>query len=130
MPKLGSNTAVRYTAEAEHGASSVETAIALAEAREALIGYETTALADVAAMLAQAAESLAQAAESLARTARDLREADYDEWMDADQAAAYLKRTPKTFRNIVASGEIPKHYLTERGILFSRKELDEWLIDR
>jgi hypothetical protein len=120
---MESNTAVRFTAEAEHGASSVETAIALAEAREALIGYETTALADVAAMLAQAAESLA-------RTARDLREAGYDEWMDADHAAYYLKRTPKTFRNIVAAGEIPKHYLTERGILFSRKELDEWLINR
>jgi excisionase family DNA binding protein len=53
-----------------------------------------------------------------------------DEWMDADQAAAYLKRTPKTLRNIVATGEIPRHYLTERGILFSRKELDEWLMSR
>jgi hypothetical protein len=29
-----------------------------------------------------------------------------------------------------AGGEIPKHYLTERGILFSRKELDEWLMER
>jgi hypothetical protein len=123
VPKIGSNTAVRFTAEAEHGSSSVETTLALAEAREALKGYETFALADVAAMLAQAAESLA-------RTARDLREAGYDEWMDADQAAYYLKRTPKTFRNIVAAGEIPKHYLTERGILFSRRELDEWLINR
>jgi excisionase family DNA binding protein len=101
----------------------VETANTLSEAREALEGYETSALTDVAAMLAQTAESLA-------RTARYLREAGYDEWMDADQAAAYLKRTPKTFRNIVAAGEIPKHYLTERGILFSRKELDEWLINR
>ena len=120
---MRNNTAVRDVAEAEHGASPVETANTLSEARETLEGYETSALADVAAMLAQTAESLA-------RTARDLREADYDEWMDADQAAAYLKRTPKTFRNIVASGEIPKHYLTERGILFSRKELDEWLINR
>src|SRR5215216_5244901 len=117
------NTEAWDTAEAEYGSSPVEMAKALAEAREALEGYETSALADVAAMLAQTAESLA-------RTARDLREADYDAWMDADQAAAYLKRTPKTFRNIVASGEIPKHYLTERGILFSRKEIDEWLINR
>src|SRR5215207_5120253 len=120
---MGNNIAVRYTAEAEHGSSSVETAKALGEAREALKDYETSALADIAAILAQTAESLA-------RTARDLREAVYDEWMDADQAAAYLKRTPKTFRNIVASGEIPKHYLTKRGILFSRKELDKWLINR
>ncbi len=96
---------------------------ALSEAREALKGYEASALAEVAA-------TLAEVAESLARTTRELREAGYDEWMDADQAAAYLKRTPKTFRNIVAAGEIPRHYLTERGILFSRKELDEWLINR
>jgi excisionase family DNA binding protein len=120
---MGNNTAVRNIAEAQHGSSPVERAKALAEAREVLIGYETSALADVAAMLAQTAESLA-------RTARDLREAGYDEWMDTDQAAAYLKRTPKTFKNLVATGEIPKHYLTERGILFSRKELDEWLINR
>ena len=120
---MRNNTAVRDVAEAEHGASPVETANTLSEAREALEGYETSALADVAAMLAQTAESLA-------RTVRDLREAGYDEWMDADQAAYYLKRTPKTFRNRVAAGEIPKHYLTERGILFSRKELDEWLINR
>jgi excisionase family DNA binding protein len=50
--------------------------------------------------------------------------------MDAEQAAAYLKRAPKTLRNIVATGEIPNHHLTERGILFSRKELDEWLMNR
>ena len=120
---MGNNTAVRNTADAEHGSSPVGTAKALVEAREALKGYETSALADVAAMLAVAAESLA-------RTAWDLKQAGYDEWMDAEEAAAYLKRTPKTFRNIVAAGEIPKHYLTERGILFSRRELDEWLINR
>jgi hypothetical protein len=123
MSRMGNSTETRGTAKAEYGSSPVETAKALAEAREALKGYETSALADVAAMLAQTAESLA-------RTARDLREASYDEWMDADQAAAYLKRTPKTFRNIVATWEIPRHYLTERGILFSRKELDEWLMSR
>jgi hypothetical protein len=43
--------------------------------------------------------------------------------------SGYLKRMPKTFE-IVAKGEIPKHYLTERGILFFRKELDEWLTGR
>ena len=120
---MGNNTVARDTAKAQYGSSPVESAKALAEAREALRNYEASALADVAA-------TLAQTAESLARTARELKEASYDEWMDADQAAAYLKRTPKTFRNIVAAGEIPRHYLTERGILFSRKELDEWLMSR
>ncbi len=93
------------------------------EARDALRGYEVTALAGVAA-------TLAEAAESLARTARELREMAPDEWMDAEQCAAYLKRTPKAFEKVVARGEIPKHYLTDRGILFSRKELDKWLMGR
>jgi excisionase family DNA binding protein len=120
---MGNNTEARDTAEAKHGASSVEMARALAEAREVLKDYEASALADVAAMLAEVAESLA-------RTSRELRDLSPNEWMDAEEAAVYLKRTPKTFRNIVAAGEIPRHYLTERGILFSRKELDEWLINR
>ena len=120
---MRNSTETRGTAKAEYGSSPVEIARALSESREVLSDYETSALADVAA-------TLAEAAESLARTARELKDARYDEWMDAEQAAAYLKRTPKTFRNIVATGEIPRHYLTERGILFSRKELDEWLINR
>lgn len=70
-------------------------------------------------------------AESLERTSRELREACQDEWMDADEAAAaYLKKNPKTFRNIVVSEDVPRHYLTERGVLFSRREIDEWLLKR
>jgi excisionase family DNA binding protein len=117
------NTEAWDAAKAEYGSSPIEMAKSLAEAREALRGYEASALADLAA-------TLAEAAESLARTSRELRELSPDEWMNAEEAAVYLKRTPKTFRNIVAAGEIPRHYLTERGILFSRKELDAWLINR
>jgi hypothetical protein len=120
---MGDNTVARDTAEAQYGASPVEMARALAEAREVLKDYEASALADLAA-------TLAEVAESLARTSRELRHLNPNEWMDAEEAAVDLKRTPKTFRNIVAAGEIPRHYLTERGILFSRKELDEWLINR
>ena len=79
----------------------------LSEVKDVLQSYETAALADVAA-------TLAEVAESLARTARDLRETSREEWMDAEAAAAYLKRTPKAFEKVVAKGEIPKHYLTER----------------
>ncbi len=95
----------------------------LSEVKDVLKSYETTTLAGVAA-------TLAEAAESLARTARKLHEMSCEEWMDAEEAAAYLKRTPKAFEKVIAKGEIPKHHLTERGILFSRKELDEWLIGR
>ena len=50
--------------------------------------------------------------------------------MGSRRQAAYLKKTTKAFGHSVVAGEIPRHYLTERGILFSRKELDQWLIDR
>jgi hypothetical protein len=46
---MGNNTKARGTAEAEYGASPVEMAKSLAEAKEALRGYEASALADVAA---------------------------------------------------------------------------------
>jgi excisionase family DNA binding protein len=83
-----------------------------------------------ATALAEVVATLTEVAESLARTARALKEISLDEWMDAEEAAAYLRRTPKAFEKVIAKGEIPKHYLTERGVLFSRKELDEWLMGR
>lgn len=108
---------------AGQAAPAAEVARALSETKEMLKGYETSALAEVAA-------TLAVAAENLARTSQELRDMGHDEWMDADQTAAYLKKSPKTFRNIVAAEDIPRHYLTERGVLFSRKEIDEWLMSR
>lgn len=36
----------------------------------------------------------------------------------------------KTFRNIAAAEDVLRHHLTERGVLFSRKELDERLMSR
>jgi excisionase family DNA binding protein len=110
-------------AEARQRASPAEMALTLSEVKDALQGYETTALAGVAA-------TLAEAAQILARTARELHKMSREEWMDVEEAAAYLRRTPKAFEKVIANGEIPKHYLTERGILFSRKELDEWLMGR
>ena len=110
-------------AETHRKVSPAEMARKLSEIKDALRSYETMALADVAA-------TLSEAAQSLARTAQELHEMGREEWMDAEEAAAYLRRSPKAFEKVVAKGEIPKHYLTERGILFSRKELDEWLMER
>lgn len=120
MSSSGKSIGIR---EAYGSYETMATARALSEAREVLEGYEASALAGVA-------ETLAGVAESLARTSHELREAGLDEWMDADETAAYLKKTPKTFRNIVAAEDVPRHYLTERGVLFSRKEIDEWLMRR
>ena len=100
-----------------------ETAQKLEEARRILVGVEATALGGIAQMLAETAESLA-------KTARELKGMSRDEWLTLEEAAAYLKKTSMAFEKIVAKGEIPRHYLTERGILFSRKELDEWLLKR
>jgi excisionase family DNA binding protein len=101
----------------------VETARKLGEARGILEGVEATALGGVAQLLAETVESLA-------RSARELKGIAPEEWLTFEEAAAYLKKTPKAFEKVVAKGEIPKHYLTDRGILFSRKELDEWLLER
>jgi hypothetical protein len=101
----------------------LDTTRMLGEARRILDGVEATALGGVAQMLAETAESLAS-------TARELKGISPDERLTFEEAAAHLKRTPNAFEKVVARGEIPKHYLTERGILFSRKELDEWLVER
>ena len=47
--------------------------------------------------------------------AAKLKETSPDEWMDAEGAAAYLKRFPEAFQKVVAKGEIPKPSATERG---------------
>ncbi|MCA1717425.1 MAG: helix-turn-helix domain-containing protein [Actinobacteria bacterium] len=40
-----------------------------------------------------------------------------DEWLTFEEAAAYLKKTPKAFEKIVAKGEIPHHYQIRAGYL-------------
>jgi hypothetical protein len=75
------------------------------------------------------AATLAEVAESLASTASVLKEIGPHEWMDAEEYAAFLKRKPRKQWETIAP-ILPRHYITERGILFSRKELDECLIGR
>ncbi len=95
----------------------------LAAARRILEGFEAEALAGVAHLLADTAESLA-------RTVETIKAAQPNAWMDHEQAAAYLNRTPVAFKELVRTEGIPKHYLSERGILYNRAELDEWLMSR
>ena len=95
----------------------------LAAARRVLENMEAETLAGVAQLLADAAESLA-------RTIEAMRAVQPGEWMVHDQAAAYLNRTPGAFKELVRTESIPKHYLSERGILYNRAELDAWLMGR
>jgi hypothetical protein len=69
-------------------------------------------------------------AESLARTAECLEAMrPAVEWMDAEQAAAYLAdRSRYSFNKVAPS--FPKHYLTERRPPYDRREIDECLMGR
>ena len=93
----------------------------LSETREVLRQFETSALADVA-------RTLSEVAESLARTSMELGAARREEWLDAEGARLHLKRTKKQFERIAS--KLPRHYVSERGILYNARELDEWLMDR
>ena len=100
---------------------SVEAVRTLSETREALRQFETSALADVA-------RTLSEVAESLARTVTELAVAKREEWLDAEGARLHLKRTKKQFERIAP--RLPRHHVSERGILHNARELDEWLMDR
>ncbi len=101
----------------------VEATREIAAVREALSGLETQAVVG-------AVQALTDVAESLARTTETMRAMQPAEWMTHEQAAAYLQRTPGAFKELVRTEEVPKHYLSERGILYSRTELDAWLMSR
>ena len=107
--------------DADRASASVEVARTLSDTREALRQFETSALADVALTLSEVAESLAQTTRELAVIGRE-------EWVDAEGARHHLKRTRKQFERIAP--HLPRHYVSERGILYNVRELDEWLMDR
>lgn len=101
----------------------VEVSRDIAAVRDVLRGTEERTLAEVAGVLAEAAESVARAVEVVRQTQPA-------EWMDSKRAARYLGKSQDSFEKVVAWGEVPRHYLTERNILFSRTELDARLMGR
>jgi hypothetical protein len=105
----------------DRASSSLEMARALSETRDALRQYEALALADIA-------QTLLEVAESLAHTTRELAVIGREEWLDAEGARLHLKRTKKQFERIAP--HLPRHYVSERGILYNVRELDEWLMSR
>lgn len=66
--------------------SSVESAWMLAETREALRQFETSALSDVAC-------ALSVISESFARTTQEIASVRWEEWLDPEGARLHLKRT-------------------------------------
>ena len=92
------------------------------DAKDLLSEVENRTLVGVAGVLSEAAESLARTAERL-EAMRPV------EWMDAEQAAAYLADKSRDSFDKVAP-LLPKHYLTERRPLYNRREIDKWLMGR
>lgn len=101
--------------------SSADMARALSETRDTLRHFETSALTEVAHTLSEVTERLAQTTAELAATRRE-------EWVDAEGARLHLKKTKKQFERIAP--QLPRHYVSERGILYNVRELDEWLMNR
>lgn len=108
-------------AEVDRTSSSTEMARALSETRDTLRHFETSALTDVAHTLSEVTERLAQTTAELAATRRE-------EWVDAEGARLHLKRTKKQFERIAP--QLPRHYVSERGILYNVREINEWLMNR
>lgn len=101
----GAKSQGSYSSEAP--VALVDATRELAAVREALSGLETQAVVGAVRVLTDVAE-----------------------WMTHEQAAAYLQRTPGASKELVRTEEVPKHYLSERGILYSRSELDSWPMSR
>lgn len=106
---------------ADQDRSSAEMAKTLSETREVLRHFETSALVDVARTLSEVADNLAHATKELSAAKRE-------EWVDAEGARLHLKRTKKQFEKIAP--RLPRHYVSERGILYNVREIDEWLMSR
>ena len=125
LTKLGRESMLPETkwtqTEARVPSSLVEVTRTLEEARDALRGYEVTALAGVA-------EALSGAVRSLLETLERLEEMRPEEWMTPHQASRYLGfPSAGAFERVVAKEGIPKHYLSDRLPRYSRSELDAWL---
>jgi len=102
----------------------VDAAQSLKAAREALTGFESTALSAVA-------ESLARTAESLERVTSRLEERQPEEWFTPERAARYLGMTSVgAWERIVAKEGVPKHYVSDRVPRYCRRELDAWVLSR
>lgn len=97
---------------------------ALGQARDALAGFENTALAAVA-------ESLACTTEGLERVTRRLEERQPEEWFTPERAARYMGMpSVGAWERVVSKEGVPKHYLSDRVPRYSRRELDAWVLSR
>jgi hypothetical protein len=54
--------------------------------------------------------------------------AEADEWLEAEEAARYLKMNPQVFRRMAAEGKIPRH--KPSGYRYYKPELRRWAMEQ
>jgi hypothetical protein len=89
----------------------------LKEARRILKDVEVQALAGVAEMLARAIDRAVEAVDRLEKMHPS-------EWMTAEEAATYVRRTPEAFHKLVLNEGVSRHRISGQRYLFSRLEID------
>lgn len=70
-----------------------------------------------------------RALEKAQELARAMQEAEADQWLNADEAAAYLNIGPSVFRKMAASGELPRHRISGE-YRYHRAELKRWALEK
>jgi hypothetical protein len=108
--------------EARETSSLVEVTRTLEQARDATHGYEVKALAGVWL------QHWSRRRRDWQRPPKSCTRCKPRNGLDAEQMRSYLSRTPKQWERIAPM--LPRHYVTERGILYNRREIDEWLMER
>ena len=80
-------------------------------------------------MLTDVAHTLSEVTERLAQTTAELVATRREEVGGCGKGPRlHLKRTKKQSERIAP--QLPRHYVSERGILYNVREIDEWLLDR
>lgn len=100
--------------------SPLQTARDLSEVTRILREFEGPALAQCAQVLSMAAASLTETASKL-EAMRPVR------WLDAEGVRARYHIKEHQWKKIAS--RLPRHYFTERGILYDTQEIDELLRD-
>jgi excisionase family DNA binding protein len=80
--------------------------------------------------LAGVAEVLARAIDRAVEAVERLEKMHPSEWMTAEEAAAYVRRTPEAFHKLVLNEGVPRHRISGQRYLYSRAEIDAWIMGR
>ena len=97
----------------------------LRQTRDVLASVEDRAAAAAMRVVLESVDRLSEVVERLYRMQAS-------EWMDSEQAAAYLgaNKSAEAFEKMALKEGVPRHHLSPRLIVYNRSELDGWLLSR